>query len=134
MTNPKREKLSERLLCEPVQVQNLGKPKQLSLFFNFFLVDVKEVDIRFPAPGRPGMYNFVVYVRSDSYIDIDMKHEFTITVEERVEEEIVPEMWDSEAESDVDGKRTFLAHVFCLMHMLDIVEVSRCLSSHFKTF
>jgi len=89
MTNPKREKLSERLLCEPVQVQNL--------------VDVKEVDIRFPAPGRPGMYNFVVYVRSDSYIDIDLKHEFTVKVEEKVEEEILPEMWDSEAESDVDG-------------------------------
>ena len=66
-------------------------------------MDVKEVDIRFPAPGRPGMYNFVVYVRSDSYIDIDLKHEFTVTVEEKVEEEIVPEMWDSEAESDVDG-------------------------------
>jgi len=67
-------------------------------------VDVKEVDIRFPAPGRPGMYNFVVYVRSDSYIDIDLKHEFTVKVEEKVEEEILPEMWDSEAESDVDGK------------------------------
>lgn len=89
MTNPKREKLSERLLCDPVQVTNL--------------VDLKEVDIRFPAPSRPGQYNFVVYVRSDSYIDIDMKHELTITVEEKVEEEIVPEMWDSEAESDVDG-------------------------------
>ena len=112
MTNPKREKLSERLLCEPVQVQNLGKPpSQLLSFIDSFLVDVKEVDIRFPAPGRPGMYNFVVYVRSDSYIDIDMKHEFTITVEERVEEEIVPEMWDSEAESDVDGK-TFFGRIF----------------------
>ena len=73
-------------------------------------MDVKEVDIRFPAPGRPGMYNFVVYVRSDSYIDIDLKHEFTVTVEEKVEEEILPEMWDSEAESDVDGEKFAETH------------------------
>ena len=77
---------------------------------------MKEVDIRFPAPGRPGMYNFVVYVRSDSYIDIDLKHEFTVTVEEKVEEEILPEMWDSEAESDVDGEIQNLKCVFNQFH------------------
>ena len=26
--------------------------------------------MRFQAPGKPGMYNFTIYVRSDSYIEL----------------------------------------------------------------
>lgn len=74
-------------MCNPVNVTNL--------------VDEQEVDIRFPAPGRAGTYNYVVYVRSDSYIEIDCKYDFSITVHERQEE---PEpVYDTDEEVDEDG-------------------------------
>lgn len=88
MTSPKREKITERLMCDPVHVTNL--------------VNEQEVDIRFQAPPRAGQYNFVVYVRSDSYIEIDCKYDFTITVHERVEQP-EPEFLDSEDEADLEG-------------------------------
>lgn len=85
MINPKREKISERLMCDPINVTNL--------------VNEQEVDIRFQAPGRAGQYNFVIYVRSDSYIEIDCKKDFTITVHER-QEEPEPEWSDDDIPDD----------------------------------
>lgn len=89
MTSPKREKLTERLMCDPINVCNL--------------VNEQEVDIRFPAPGRPGQYNFVVYVRSDAFIEVDVKYEFTITVHERIEPVVTADAWDSEESGDEQG-------------------------------
>ena len=31
---------------------------------NFMKVDCEEIDMRFQAPSKPGMYNFTIYVRS----------------------------------------------------------------------
>jgi translocation protein SEC63 len=35
------------------------------------LVDEEEVQLKFTAPPKPGVYNFTVFLRSDSYIDFD---------------------------------------------------------------
>ena len=69
------------------------------VLFNRGAVNEQEVDIRFQAPGRAGQYNFVIYVRSDSYIEIDCKKDFTITVHER-QEEPEPEWSDDDIPDD----------------------------------
>merc|ERR1719466_274344 len=69
MVNPKREKTSERLMVDPVNITNLAEEE--------------EIDMRFQAPGKPGMYNFTIYVRSDSYIELDTRHQFSIQVHEK---------------------------------------------------
>jgi len=92
MVNPKREKSTERLITEPINVTNL--------------VDEEEVDIKFQAPSQPGKYNFTIYVRSDSYIELDVRHQFTMEVHDRPEvPEIHPQWQDSEDEDagDMDG-------------------------------
>lgn len=92
MVNPKREKSTERLITEPINVTNL--------------VDEEEVDIKFQAPSQSGRYNFTIYVRSDSYIELDVRHQFTMEVHERPEiPEIHPQWQDSEDEDagDMDG-------------------------------
>merc|ERR1712110_699531 len=82
------------------------------------LVDSEEFDVRFQAPSKPGMYNFTIYVRSDSYIELDVRHQFSITVHEP---DAVPEpepesedeesnhefITDSEAEPDVSSSSEY---------------------------
>ena len=69
-------------------------------------MEEEEVDIKFQAPSQPGKYNFTIYVRSDSYIELDARHQFTMEVHDRPEvPEIHPQWQDSEDEDagDMDG-------------------------------
>ena len=60
--------------------------------------------MRFQAPQRPGTYFFTIYVRSDSYIELDVRYHFSITVHERPEEpEIHPQWEDSDSDRDDMG-------------------------------
>ena len=86
MVNPKREKTSERLMVDPVNITNLGTVRFTSWLPTFVCIlrvldkyqtdierekaEEEEIDMRFQAPGKPGMYNFTIYVRSDSYIEL----------------------------------------------------------------
>jgi len=88
MVNPKREKTSERLMVDPVNITNLAEEE--------------EIDMRFQAPGKPGMYNFTIYVRSDSYIELDVRHQFSIQVHEKPPEIDIEEYMDDDDEDPED--------------------------------
>lgn len=34
-------------------------------------ISVLQVELKFPAPGKPGNYQYTVYLRSDSYMGLD---------------------------------------------------------------
>lgn len=88
MVNPKREKTSERLMVDPVNITNLAEEE--------------EIDMKFQAPGKPGMYNFTIYVRSDSYIELDVRHQFSIEVHEKPPEIDIEDIIDDEDEEGED--------------------------------
>ena len=86
--------------------------------------------MRFQAPGKPGMYNFTIYVRSDSYIELgryssptfwlahqrkasiwlvrtwkpykDVRHQFSIQVHEKPPEIDIEEYMDDDEEDPED--------------------------------
>ena len=88
----------------------------------------EEIDMRFQAPGKPGMYNFTIYVRSDSYIELglfsnsdpwlalnefqfgwsfwkpfkDVRHQFSIQVHEKPPEIDIEEYMDDDEEDPED--------------------------------
>lgn len=35
------------------------------------VISVLQVELKFPAPGKPGNYQYTVYLRSDSYMGLD---------------------------------------------------------------
>ncbi|XP_039247558.1 translocation protein SEC63 homolog [Styela clava] len=77
------------LLTVPVQVCNLA--------------DSQEVELKFPAPQSPGRYSYDVWVRSDSYLDCDVKKELKFNVEEAKEIDEDHPQWkieDSEEEDE----------------------------------
>uniref|UniRef100_A0A8C5X115 Translocation protein SEC63 homolog n=1 Tax=Malurus cyaneus samueli TaxID=2593467 RepID=A0A8C5X115_9PASS len=66
-----------------------------SLFF-------PEVELKFPAPGKPGNYQYTVYLRSDSYMGLDQIKPLKLEVHEA---KPVPEnhpQWDTAIEGDED--------------------------------
>jgi len=36
------------------------------------LVDEETIDVKFPAPSKPGSYQYTMCLKSDSYIDMDL--------------------------------------------------------------
>ncbi|XP_075910541.1 translocation protein SEC63 homolog [Petromyzon marinus] len=46
------------------------------------LRDSEELELRFPAPERPGVYSFAVVLRSDSYLGFDQVHPLKFEVHE----------------------------------------------------
>ena len=74
-------------MVDPVNITNLGTvhyfhalgtwPLTVTRVLDKYYTDIErckaeeeEIDMRFQAPGKPGMYNFTIYVRSDSYIEL----------------------------------------------------------------
>ena len=47
-----------------------GTRQVLHRYWTIKKAEEEEIDMRFQAPGKPGMYNFTIYVRSDSYIEL----------------------------------------------------------------
>jgi len=56
------------LMTSPVMVCNLR--------------DTEEIELKFPAPQKPGRYTYSVWLRSDSYFDCDQKFELKLDVKE----------------------------------------------------
>nr|CAB3265944.1 translocation protein SEC63 homolog [Phallusia mammillata] len=56
------------LLTSPVLVTNLREEE--------------EIELKFPAPTKPGRYTYSVWIRSDSYFDCDQKFELKLDVKE----------------------------------------------------
>ncbi|EGV98833.1 Translocation protein SEC63-like [Cricetulus griseus] len=61
-----------------------------------------EVELKFPAPGKPGNYQYTVFLRSDSYMGLDQIKPLKLEVHEA---KPVPEnhpQWDTAIEGDED--------------------------------
>ena len=52
------DKKKADLITVPVRVTNL--------------VDKQEIDVKFPAPKKTGVYTYTMCLKSDSYIDMDL--------------------------------------------------------------
>uniref|UniRef100_A0A8C3FFP2 Translocation protein SEC63 homolog n=1 Tax=Chrysemys picta bellii TaxID=8478 RepID=A0A8C3FFP2_CHRPI len=66
------------------------------------LKDREEVELKFPAPGKPGNYQYTVYLRSDSFMGLDQVKPLKLEVHEA---KPVPEnhpQWDTAIEGDED--------------------------------
>uniref|UniRef100_A0A5S6QE66 J domain-containing protein n=1 Tax=Trichuris muris TaxID=70415 RepID=A0A5S6QE66_TRIMR len=86
------------LISPPVHVTNL--------------VDEVEVELKFPAPNKPGRYSFQVCLRSDSYLDCDQVKEVKFEVFEARQIVSHPQ-WDfteerTDEDSDVESEYTEL--------------------------
>uniref|UniRef100_V5HAM7 Putative molecular chaperone sec63 endoplasmic reticulum translocon component n=2 Tax=Ixodes ricinus TaxID=34613 RepID=V5HAM7_IXORI len=65
------------------------------------LVDVEEAVLKFTAPSRPGVYNYTLQVRSDSYRDLDVSQNLRLDVKPAQKVVESHPQWDiSEDEAD----------------------------------
>lgn len=66
------------------------------------LRDQEEVELKFPAPSKPGNYQYTVFLRSDSYMGLDQIKPLKLEVQEA---KPIPEnhpQWDTTIEGDDD--------------------------------
>ncbi|XP_066463518.1 translocation protein SEC63 homolog [Eleutherodactylus coqui] len=66
------------------------------------LKDQEEVELKFPAPSKPGNYQYTVFLRSDSYMGLDQIKPLKLEVHEA---KPIPEnhpQWDTTMEGDED--------------------------------
>lgn len=78
-------KRSNQLLTPPQQVTNLK--------------ETEKVQLKFSAPEKPGIYNYLVVVKSDSYVDFDLTK--SLKVEVSAAKEFDPgEHWDDFSDED----------------------------------
>ncbi|XP_053566580.1 translocation protein SEC63 homolog [Bombina bombina] len=66
------------------------------------LKDQEEVELKFPAPSKPGNYQYTVFLRSDSYMGLDQIQPLKLEVHEA---KPIPEnhpQWDTTIEGDDD--------------------------------
>ncbi|GFY67510.1 translocation protein SEC63 homolog [Trichonephila inaurata madagascariensis] len=71
------------------------------------LVKKEEVELKFAAPQKPGIYTYSVMVRSDSYLDFDIGKTIKLDVKEAKEIDISKLQWDvSEEEEEKDEEES----------------------------
>ena len=59
------DKKKSDLITVPVRVTNL--------------VDTEKIDVKFPAPRKPGMYTYTMCLKSDSYLDMDLTQNLKVS-------------------------------------------------------
>lgn len=65
------------------------------------LVDVEEAVLKFTAPSKPGVYNYILQVRCDSYRDMDVSQNLRLDVKPAQKVQETHPQWDiSEDEAD----------------------------------
>merc|ERR1719245_2526108 len=70
------------------------------------LVSEEEVELKFTAPNKEGIYNFTVCVRSDSYLGTDLLEDIKLDVQKAWEAPKEHKQWDfSDDEEDDDNKK-----------------------------
>ncbi|KAM9317396.1 translocation protein SEC63 homolog [Gastrophryne carolinensis] len=82
------DRKDQTLLCTPYHVCTLR--------------DLEEVELKFPAPSRPGNYQYTLFLRSDSYMGLDQIKPLKLEVHEA---KPIPEnhpQWDTTIEGDDD--------------------------------
>uniref|UniRef100_A0A1W7R9M8 Translocation protein SEC63 n=1 Tax=Hadrurus spadix TaxID=141984 RepID=A0A1W7R9M8_9SCOR len=71
------------------------------------LVEKEEVELKFTAPSKPGIYPYSVIVRSDSYLDLDVMKIIKMDVKEAKEVDLTDVQWDiSEEEEDKEQEES----------------------------
>lgn len=71
------------------------------------LVEKEEVELKFTAPAKPGIYPYSVIVRSDSYLDFDVTKVIKLDVKEAKEVDLNEVQWDiSEEEEDKEQEES----------------------------
>jgi len=69
------------------------------------LVHEEEVELKFTAPSKEGIYNFTVCVRSDSFLGCDLMEDIKLDVQKAWEAPTEHKQWEfSDEEDDEDGK------------------------------
>ena len=58
------------------------------------LVSEEEVELKFTAPSKEGIYNFTVCVRSDSYLGVDLLEDIKLDVQKAWEAPKEHKQWD----------------------------------------
>uniref|UniRef100_H2YM46 J domain-containing protein n=1 Tax=Ciona savignyi TaxID=51511 RepID=H2YM46_CIOSA len=76
------------LLTAPVMVCNLREEQ--------------EIELKFPAPQKPGRYTYQVWLRSDSYLDCDQKQDIKLDVHEAKPIEEDHPQWVEDGENNED--------------------------------
>lgn len=70
------------------------------------LVNEEEVELKFTAPNKEGVYNFTVNVRSDSYLGVDLQEDIKLDVQKAWEAPKEHKQWEfSDDEEDDDNKK-----------------------------
>jgi len=80
------DKKKSDLITVPVRVTNL--------------VDTQEIDVKFPAPRKPGVYQYTMCLKSDSYLDMDLTQNLKFDVKEAKVIESHPQWEISDDEED----------------------------------
>ncbi|KAG8194780.1 hypothetical protein JTE90_017222 [Oedothorax gibbosus] len=71
------------------------------------LVKQEEVELKFTAPARPGVYTYAVMVKSDSYFDCDVSKTIKLDVKEAKVIDLSQVVWDvSEEEEEKDEEES----------------------------
>ncbi|GFQ78927.1 translocation protein SEC63 homolog [Trichonephila clavata] len=71
------------------------------------LIKKEEVELKFAAPQKPGIYTYSLMVRSDSYLDFDIGKTIKLDVKEAKEIDISKLQWDvSEEEEEKDEEES----------------------------
>ncbi|KAI5945425.1 Translocation protein SEC63 [Manis javanica] len=66
------------------------------------LKDTEEIELKFPAPGKPGNYQYTVFLRSDSYMGLDQIKPLKLEVHEAKPVVKNHLQWDTVIEGDGD--------------------------------
>jgi len=69
------------------------------------LVSEEEVELKFTAPSKEGIYNFTVCVRSDSYLGVDLLEDIKLDVQKAWEAPKEHKQWDFSDEEDEDENK-----------------------------
>merc|ERR1712203_1059466 len=69
------------------------------------LVNNEEVELKFTAPSKEGIYNFTVCVRSDSYLGVDLLEDIKLDVQKAWEAPKEHKQWDFSDEDDEDDNK-----------------------------
>lgn len=62
-------------------------------------------EFRFPAPPKPGVYQYTVVLRSDSYLGLVQTHTFKIDVKEARKVVESHPQWDFQDDEDEEEKK-----------------------------
>merc|ERR1711962_640203 len=69
------------------------------------LVEYDEVELKFTAPGKRGLYSFTVVIRSDSYMGLDVVQDIKLDVQEAREALTEHPQWEFEDEEGEDDEK-----------------------------